>query len=495
MRKNLKFIIVLATVLTIVCSLFSFEAFAASAVIGFSKNTVDVGDSVTVSVSVKGNNMTGADLNITYNQDVLTYVSGADNGGAGVLKIVDMTLEEATSKSYSITFKAAKAGSAQISVSGAVSDGIPATDVSVGASATLNVVNKVLSSNANLKSLRLGAGQLSPSFSPDVTTYNVLIPNSATKCLVYATTADANATLEVEGSSTMQVGANKRVVIVTAPDGTQKSYTLNITRSDQPDADTSSTTSLDSSTSSLGTSLDGAQYNIATDISSVKLFNGFKASTALYNGIDVAVSTDSEGIYKIYYLKSPDSEELIPCILDNENNTFVRLKYVTQGENTYIFEDFPEDKLVPDDYYTVTAKIFDYNLKCYADSNTKLADFYYVYCFSNDRFGVYRYDSRENTLQRFPELVLADAGDSDTSDSGNDIISRFMSLKANAKIMVVCLIVAIIIAIALIVLLIIKLFNRNNDIGFDDDLEDDFESVSFDDDYLIDVEEQENEDN
>lgn len=498
MKKNIRILIVFATILTVIFSLFSFNVSAASAILSFSKSSADVGDSVTVTVTVKGNNLTGADLRITYSQDILTYVSGADGGGAGSLQIVDMTLSEDTSKSYSVTFKAEKAGAAQISVSGYVSDGIPASDVDIGASATLNVVNKVLSSNANLKSLRLGVGTLSPAFSPDITSYDVLIPNSATKCLVYATTADSNATLDVQGDSAMKIGYNKRVVIVTAPNGTQKSYTLNITRSDVPDdgeLTSSDASDTSSETSSLIGSIDSVNYTIATDISNVPLFKGFSISTALYNGTDVAIATDEGGNYKIYYLKSPDSEELIPCLLDNETNTFEKLKYVTIGENTYIFEEFPEDKTVSSNYYSASAKIYGHQVKCYADNNTKLADFYYVYCFSNNRYGVYRYDSKEVTLQRSPDFVLNDISDENTADANGNILDRFASLKGNAKIMVLCLLIAILIAIALIILLIIKIFKKNDYDDFDEDLEDienDFESVTFNEDFVLENEDENN---
>lgn len=494
MKQQFRILITFVTVLTIILSLFSFNVSAASAIISFNKSTVDVGDKVTVTVTVKGNNLTGADINITYTQDVISYVSGADSGGAGVLKIVDMTLSEETSKSYTVTFKAEKAGACQISTSGLVSDGIPATDVEVGASATLNVVNKTLSSNANLKSLRLGVGQLSPAFSPNITSYDVLIPYSATKCLVYATTADSGATFDVEGSSEMKIGANKRVVIVTAPDGSQKSYTLNITRSETPDEDTTSETESTTSTSSLMTSLGTSEYIVASDISSVNIFKGFKLSTAKYNGVDVSITTDENGIYKIYYLKSPNSEELVPCLLDNETNTFEKLKYVTLGENTYIFADFPEDKTVPSDYYTISGKVFDYTLDCYSSSDTKYTDFYYVYCYVNDKFGVYRYDSKENTLQRYPELVLLDDA-SNNENVKDNIFSKFDSLKTNAKIMVISLLVAILLALALIVLIIIKLFNKNNYDDLEDFEEEDFEEVSFDDNFLLESDEEDDEDN
>lgn len=480
MKNFIKFIAVFLIVFTTIFSVFSVDIFAAKATISFNKSTVNVGDNVSVTVNISGNGITAADITLAYNPDILTYSSGAESGGAGNVRILDiMGMEIINSKSYTIVFKAEKAGSCQISVSAVVSEGNPAVDSETGASATLNVINKELSSNANLKSLRLGVGDLSPAFSPDVTTYNILIPNSATKCLVYATTADPDATLVVQGSSTMQIGANKRIVVVTAPNGTQKSYTLNITRSDQPD---------DSSniSSALSTTLDSSNYVVATDISSVTLFKGFTASTALYNGVDVPVAVDNGGNFKIYYLKSADSDVLVPCTLDNETNTFKKLKYITQGEYTYILTEFPVDKSVSADYYPITAKISDFDIECYAEQSSELTDFYYIYCFVDEHFGVYRYDSREGTIHRFPEFKLLDsAADSEIKELG--IIDKFASLPANSKIMVLCLIVAIILAIALIVLLIIKLVQNDKD-NFDFDNEDeeiDFENITFDNDFVI----------
>ncbi len=479
MKNFIKFIAVFLIVFTTIFSVFSVDIFAAKATISFNKSTVNVGDNVSVTVNISGNGITAADITLAYNPDILTYSSGAESGGAGNVRILDiMGMEIINSKSYTIVFKAEKAGSCQISVSAVVSEGNPAVDSETGASATLNVVNKTLSSNANLKSLRLGVGVLSPAFSPNVTNYDVLIPNSATKCLVYATTADPDATLVVEGSSTMEIGANKRVVIVTAPNGTQKSYTLNITRSDQPDDATSEI-------SSLSTTLDESNYVVATDISSVQMFKGFTASTALYNGVDVPVAVDNGDNFKIYYLKSADSDVLIPCTLDNETNTFKKLKYITQGEYTYILAEFPSDKTVSGNYYPITAKISDFDIECYAEQSSELTDFYYIYCFVDEHFGIYRYDSRENTIHRFPEFKLIDVNaDSDVKELG--LLDKFASLPTNSKLMVVCLLVAIIVAIALIVLLIIKLINNKKDnLEFEDDEELDFENITFDNDFLI----------
>jgi hypothetical protein len=45
------------------------------------------------------------------------------------------------------------------------------------------------------------------------------------------------------------------------------------------------------------------------------------------NEQDVAVAVDSMNNYKIYYLKSKDSDELKPYTLDETNNNFIKLLY------------------------------------------------------------------------------------------------------------------------------------------------------------------------
>ena len=494
------FLVAIIVLTTIVCINVSA---ATRAVISFNKKDFSLNEELVATVTVNADeNMQALQFTLNYNQDIIQFVSGdSSSGGAGVIKVVH-PVGNSSKATLTFRFKAIKAGSASISMSDSSYVNFDEQQIAVppqGGSVNVKTKDSSVSSNANLKSLRLGVGTLNPAFSPNVTTYNILIPNSATQCLVYATTEDSNATFDVEGSSTMKIGLNKRVVIVTAPNGTQKSYTLNITRSDVADdteSITSSTTSeTTSGTTSLTTSMDSVNYTIATDISSVKLFKGFSISTAMYKGSDVAIATDEDGNYKIYYLKSPDSEELIPCLLDNETNTFEKLKYVTIGENTYIFEEFPEDKTVSSNYYSASAKIYGHQVKCYADNNTKLADFYYVYCFSNNRYGVYRFDSKEETLQRSPDFVLSDFTDDTGSDAKDNIFTRFSSLKGNAKIMVLCLLIAILIAIALIILLIIKIFRKSDYDDFDEDLnedfEDEFESVTFNEDFVLEKEDTE----
>lgn len=496
MKKIFKIFTTVLIILAISVSVFAVPTFAASnTVIGFSKNQVTVGDTVTVSVTASVNSMYSTDISVSYDESVLTYVSGASSGGAGLVQIVE-ALSGENKKTFTLTFKAKKAGSCTISASGSVGAGVPADDVGLsGAAATMTVKDVTLSSNANLKSLSVSAGSLSPRFSKSTTSYTVNVKKTVTDCKIYATTADEDAKVSVSGSSTLKIGANKRVITVTAPSGTQKQYTVTINRSDVDEPTESSSTSSTSSEpeeeNPLETIIDGVSYQVVADISKASLPTGFNVGKKLYNGEDVSVAVDEEKNYEIYYLKTATGNELVPYTYDEEANAFEKVQIITQGENKYIVAEIPEDYTVPSSYYSTNGTIGDINTKCYVSTSAELADMYYVYCFFNGKYGMYRYDTVEEVLQRSPEFNLVTAGsdavDAVTSgEEGNGFADRFASLSTNAKTIVVCLAVAFLGVIVLIVLLIVKFTKGRSYEDFDEEEDDDdFDNIKFNDNFEI----------
>lgn len=110
-------------------------------------------------------------------------------------------------------------------------------------------------SNANLSSLALSAGALSPSFSSDTLDYTATVAYSVTSVGITPTLSSGTATLTVNSSSvtsgsaytfsSLVVGTNTATLVVTAQDSTIKTYRIVITRV---------ALSTDSSLSSLTTS-------------------------------------------------------------------------------------------------------------------------------------------------------------------------------------------------------------------------------------------------
>ena len=105
---------------------------------------------------------------------------------------------------------------------------------SVGTFTTLN-------NNANLSSLSLSSGALNPAFASATTSYTATVSNITTALMVTPTTADANATVQVNtvaaasgsasGAIPLSLGGNTISVVVTAQDGiTRTTYTVAVTR-------------------------------------------------------------------------------------------------------------------------------------------------------------------------------------------------------------------------------------------------------------------------
>ncbi len=86
--------------------------------------------------------------------------------------------------------------------------------------------------NADLATLTVSSGTLTPSFSAGTTSYTVTVPLEVTTLTVAATAADPYATMSITPAQpmTLSLGANPATVTVTAESGAQKVYTVVITR-------------------------------------------------------------------------------------------------------------------------------------------------------------------------------------------------------------------------------------------------------------------------
>ncbi|MCR8635484.1 cadherin-like beta sandwich domain-containing protein [Paenibacillus radicis (ex Xue et al. 2023)] len=147
-----------------------------------------------------------------------------------------------------------------VTASGAASSELPlnigANVVTVGVTAqdgttlktyTINV-NRLPSSNADLKAMTISAGSLNPAFVSNTTTYTATVPNSTRSLTVTGAVYDPAATIRVNGVVTaggaasselpLNIGANVVTVEVTAQDGTTlKTYTINMNRLPSNNAD------------------------------------------------------------------------------------------------------------------------------------------------------------------------------------------------------------------------------------------------------------------
>ena len=95
---------------------------------------------------------------------------------------------------------------------------------------TVTVNRKAASTDNTLQSLTVSEGALSPTFDPSEIVYNVTVPYEITSITLAATANDILSTVAGTGTKNLNIGNNSFAITVTAENGTQKIYTVNVTR-------------------------------------------------------------------------------------------------------------------------------------------------------------------------------------------------------------------------------------------------------------------------
>ena len=123
----------------------------------------------------------------------------------------------------------------------AITTVVTAQDGTTTKSYTTTVIRAAASTNANLSSLALSSGSLTPGFASGTTSYTASVPNTTAAITVTPTVSSSNSTVTVNGVSLasgsasgaigLSVGTNTITTVVTAQDGgTTKTYTTSVTR-------------------------------------------------------------------------------------------------------------------------------------------------------------------------------------------------------------------------------------------------------------------------
>jgi YVTN family beta-propeller protein len=176
---------------------------------------------------------------------------------------------------------------------------------------TTIVVTRPNSANADLSSLAISSGTLSPVFAAGTTNYSVLVDNSVTSITLLPTLSDPNATIQARGISlpngstsvplSLAIGSNTILISVIAQDGTTiKTYTLTVSRaSASANADLSgisiSNGTLNPAFAPSITSYTSSVNNTVTSVSLSPTLNDLTA-TVKVNGVAVTSGTASPGL-------------------------------------------------------------------------------------------------------------------------------------------------------------------------------------------------------
>lgn len=94
--------------------------------------------------------------------------------------------------------------------------------------------NENASSNTYLKSLQVNVEGISPRFNKYTTKYYLIVDNTVDAVTINATPEDESSRVDVTGNQDLQIGENIATIIVTSQSGDTRNYTIQITKTDDP---------------------------------------------------------------------------------------------------------------------------------------------------------------------------------------------------------------------------------------------------------------------
>lgn len=248
MKKNRKLTFIILTFFLSFCfSIINIKA-SGSATVGISGDSaVYSGNTITVRMYVSNvaNTSSGVvslESNLSFDSQYLQYISGSGstspyafqiNTGAGYkIAGLDTTLSSGIrgqATVFTFTFKALKPGNTSVTLTNVkLNDTDGRVSVSV-VPKSITITNPP-SSNNNLSSLSTSAGSIS--FNKNTTSYSVSVGSEVNSATINAIAEDSGASVYGTGSKSLGYGNNTFNVVVTAPSGAKKTYTININRKD-----------------------------------------------------------------------------------------------------------------------------------------------------------------------------------------------------------------------------------------------------------------------
>lgn len=385
-----KISIIFTLLLTFVFNLNDVYAASASVSLSASSSTVYVNNTVTVNVTVSetGGKLGSWNYEIYHDSSKLTLISGSEGQYA---EVGDGNI---SSKSYTLKYKAIAPGSTTIKVTSADIrdwDSEQSLNVNKG-SVTINVVERTSIQNTtsksadnNLKSLSIDGANLIPEFNKDKLEYNVELSNDTTKIKVNAEVNDSKANVSGIGEIEVKEGQNKIQIVVTAENGSAKTYLINAYVKEKDP---------------IKVKVSGEEYIVVRKLDGITLPQNFTEKEIEVEGEIVKGCYNPNIDYTLVALKDAKGDVNF-YVYDLNKSTYSKYNMITSSSLSVVLAKLEDEEEIPHRYFKSKFMYDNEEVNGYALS--ELSDFRVVYGINVEtgekRF--YLYDMKENTIQRF----------------------------------------------------------------------------------------------
>ena len=346
-----------------------------------SSSSATLGNTVTVTVRGNASDSVMWDLSIGYDSSKLQYIGG------NAIHYISDSFSSSTTLTYK--FKTIALGSAYVKVANTeVATATGESASSNSGSCNINVVNpapvKPKNSDNNLKSLSVEGATLSPEFNKDTLEYSVTLTSDTTKVKVNAEKNDSKASVSGTGEIEVKEGDNKLEIVVTAENGSRKTYVINATVQEK---------------APIIVKVNKEEYSIIRKKDVLTVPDGYEETKVTINDEEIPAYKNEITGYTLVGLKSQDNKNAW-YVYDENKLTYT--KYIElKSEMVRLVVLNPKESDVPYRYYKTT---FDYNgekIDGYTfDEGSSFRLIYGLNILTGEK-SFYLYDINEKTVQRF----------------------------------------------------------------------------------------------
>lgn len=357
-----------ALIIIVACFFFQLRVSAGDVSIVTNNRNPSVGSNVVV--TVKAPNVAGNFSVTSSNQSVLS--GGSSNSWI--------------EGSVTYTFVAKAAGTATITVKpidaadydGNVFSAVKSVTITVGNKTTSSSIKKDLSSDNTLSSLSIDGVNLEPAFNKNTTSYNVNLEAGVTKINVKATPNDKSTKVTGIGEIEVSEGNNNIEVVVTAENGSTKTYTItaNVKEYDP-----------------INVKVENSKYTVVRNIKNVTAPNGYEETKIKIKGEEVPAFKNKTTGYTLVLLKDDKGNQNFYIYKDK--------KYILYKEYTFnkIILYPMELKKVPKGYKKTKITFNDDKIIAYKKNKKSNYALIYGMNVETGKKHIYMYDKEEDTLQ------------------------------------------------------------------------------------------------
>lgn len=285
------------------------------------------------------------------------------------------------------------------------------------------------SDNANLSSLTISKGTLSPEFTPDKTNYSVSLEKEETSVRVEAKAEDDKASVKGTGDITLEPGDNEIVISVTAEDGTVKKYVIKAMVDESPD---------------VFVDYNGKKLGVVKNLDNAVIPNTFEKTMISLEGKNVEAWHSNLLNLTIIYMIDENNEKNF--YLYDESTKMISSIYkpiALLGRNVAVI-DIPSELQTRAGMKYGEVEVDNIKLMGWTFDEPAFANYVLLYLMDDKgKMQYYLYEKSENTLQLYSQQAAVTQAQYE--QVSNDLQSRMIMIMALAAINVVTLLILLVV--------------------------------------------------